>query len=229
MISKLSNAAACEPCACSIKASASQRSPDPPRRRAAERQPLGTAGGARRPPGAATSWSRRAQAATQRRAVDATGAVVARRPRSARLSHSLVDLPARHTADPRAVRRRLPSRTRLEDPGAAGVRSDRSDEHASATRKASASGGVAHGPPLKKKPENKQIVFVDETGVSERPHRCRTWAPRGQTPVTAVQLQLEDAVGGGRADVPRSGALSPASRWWHSCRRWSDTLTGRCC
>jgi transposase len=27
------------------------------------------------------------------------------------------------------------------------------------------------------------IVFVDESGLTERPHRCRTWAPRGQTPV----------------------------------------------
>jgi hypothetical protein len=27
------------------------------------------------------------------------------------------------------------------------------------------------------------IVFVDESGLSERPHRCRTWAPRGQTAV----------------------------------------------
>ena len=27
------------------------------------------------------------------------------------------------------------------------------------------------------------IVFVDESGLSQRPHRCRTWAPRGQTPV----------------------------------------------
>jgi transposase len=26
-------------------------------------------------------------------------------------------------------------------------------------------------------------VFIDESGVSQRPHRCRTWAPRGQTPV----------------------------------------------
>jgi transposase len=24
---------------------------------------------------------------------------------------------------------------------------------------------------------------VDESGLSERPHRCRTWSPRGQTPV----------------------------------------------
>jgi len=27
------------------------------------------------------------------------------------------------------------------------------------------------------------IVFIDESGLSERPHRVRTWAPRGQTPV----------------------------------------------
>jgi len=27
------------------------------------------------------------------------------------------------------------------------------------------------------------IVFVDESGLSERPRRYRTWAPRGETPV----------------------------------------------
>jgi transposase len=27
------------------------------------------------------------------------------------------------------------------------------------------------------------IVFIDESGLSTRPHRVRTWAPRGQTPV----------------------------------------------
>src|SRR5512139_3302939 len=27
------------------------------------------------------------------------------------------------------------------------------------------------------------IVFVDESGLSQQPHRCRTWAPRGQTPI----------------------------------------------
>lgn len=26
-------------------------------------------------------------------------------------------------------------------------------------------------------------MFVDESGLSERPHRVRTWSPRGQTPV----------------------------------------------
>ena len=27
------------------------------------------------------------------------------------------------------------------------------------------------------------IVFIDESGLSERPTRVRTWAPKGQTPV----------------------------------------------
>ncbi|MGH8649308.1 MAG: IS630 family transposase [Burkholderiales bacterium] len=31
--------------------------------------------------------------------------------------------------------------------------------------------------------EGRTIVFVDESGLSERPHRVRTWSPRGQTPV----------------------------------------------
>ena len=33
------------------------------------------------------------------------------------------------------------------------------------------------------KNEGRTIIFIDESGLSERPHRCRTWAPRGQTPV----------------------------------------------
>ena len=31
--------------------------------------------------------------------------------------------------------------------------------------------------------EKRLLVFIDESGLSERPHRVRTWAPRGQTPV----------------------------------------------
>lgn len=31
--------------------------------------------------------------------------------------------------------------------------------------------------------EGRVIVLVDESGVSERPTRTRTWAPKGQTPV----------------------------------------------
>jgi transposase len=35
----------------------------------------------------------------------------------------------------------------------------------------------------KARQQGRTIVFVDESGLSERPHRVRTWAPRGQTPV----------------------------------------------
>ncbi len=39
-------------------------------------------------------------------------------------------------------------------------------------------------PELKKaRNECRTIVFVDESGLSERPNRYRTWSPRGQTPV----------------------------------------------
>ena len=36
--------------------------------------------------------------------------------------------------------------------------------------------------------EGRTIVFIDESGLSQRPHRCRTWAPRGQTPVLQYHL-----------------------------------------
>ena len=41
--------------------------------------------------------------------------------------------------------------------------------------------GVGQGKKNAKK-RRAVIVFVDETGVSLRPYRVRTWAPRGQTP-----------------------------------------------
>jgi transposase len=34
----------------------------------------------------------------------------------------------------------------------------------------------------KARQEHRTLVFVDESGLSERPHVVRTWAPRGQTP-----------------------------------------------
>lgn len=38
------------------------------------------------------------------------------------------------------------------------------------------------GDKKKARQERRTTVFVDESGLSERPHRVRTWAPRGQTP-----------------------------------------------
>lgn len=31
-------------------------------------------------------------------------------------------------------------------------------------------------------------MFIDESGISERPHRVRTWAPRGETPVLQLHF-----------------------------------------
>lgn len=35
----------------------------------------------------------------------------------------------------------------------------------------------------KSRREARTIVFIDESGLSERPTRVKTWAPKGQTPV----------------------------------------------
>ena len=51
-------------------------------------------------------------------------------------------------------------------------------------KRRSGNGNCNAGRRLKKaQKEGRTIVFIDESGLSERPHRCRTWAPRGQTPV----------------------------------------------
>jgi hypothetical protein len=45
---------------------------------------------------------------------------------------------------------------------------------------ASANGSSSAGPPLKKaRQQGRTIVFIDESGLSQRPHRCRTWSPSG--------------------------------------------------
>ncbi len=51
-------------------------------------------------------------------------------------------------------------------------------------KRLSGAGSNSAGPGLKKAlREGRTIIFIDESGLSERPHRVRTWAPRGQTPV----------------------------------------------
>src|SRR3974377_231031 len=51
----------------------------------------------------------------------------------------------------------------------------------------------------KAKNEGRTIIFIDESGLSERPHRCRTWAPRGQTPVLQYHFNWKtlSAIAGG--------------------------------
>lgn len=52
------------------------------------------------------------------------------------------------------------------------------------SKPASSGGKASAGQRLKKaQTEGRTIVFIDESGLSQRPHRCRTWAPRGRTPL----------------------------------------------
>jgi transposase len=68
----------------------------------------------------------------------------------------------------------------------------------SATSRRSGAGRSTAGHRLKKALcLRRTIIFVDESGLSERPHRVRTWAPRGQTPVLQYHFQLERALGRG--------------------------------
>jgi len=66
----------------------------------------------------------------------------------------------------------------------ASVRRNLRSAPSSATRTLCAVGSAAPGPALKKaQREGRLIVFVNESGISERPTRVRTWAPKGQTPI----------------------------------------------
>lgn len=68
----------------------------------------------------------------------------------------------------------------------------------------------------KAKRDGRLIVFIDESGLSERPTRVRTWAPRGQMPIierTRAAGEVLEAVvrsGGAIDDLPARD-LSPIS------------------
>src|SRR5436189_1704277 len=56
--------------------------------------------------------------------------------------------------------------------------------HWSGTRRPFINGRNAVGRTLKKaREQGRTIVFIDESGLSQQPNRCRTWAPKGETPV----------------------------------------------
>lgn len=66
----------------------------------------------------------------------------------------------------------------------ASVRKSLRSKPSNVTRTSCAIGSAAPGPVLKKaRREGRLIVFIDESGISERPTRVRTWAPKGQTPI----------------------------------------------
>jgi hypothetical protein len=36
------------------------------------------------------------------------------------------------------------------------------------------------------------MVFVDESGITQRPHRVSTWAPKGKTPVLQYHFNWDN-------------------------------------
>src|SRR5947199_8752902 len=158
----------------------------PSRRASPVGQSLGTATSGERPSEPEVPGARGTQAQTHGGAVapDRTGAPAGTR--STRLRHEAVDRVARREADRGDLRRALSPEPRLAAPQAARLELPAADGPRTRTRRGS-------DPPLEacalagvKKnaaAQGQSIVFVDESGLTERPHRCRTWASRGQTPI----------------------------------------------
>jgi hypothetical protein len=70
-----------------------------------------------------------------------------------------------------------PAATRLELPATGGVTLERDEKAIERWQK-------ERWPELKKAEKHSRIlVFIDVSGLSERPHLCCTWAPRRPTPV----------------------------------------------
>src|SRR5450432_687572 len=84
------------------------------------------------------------------------------------------------------MRNRLSPRTRVALAAATGLELPTSHGARAGTRRTSHRAVEAQalaGDLKKAQKERRTIVFIDESGLSQRPHRCRTWAPRGETPV----------------------------------------------
>ena len=107
-------------------------------------------------------------------------------PRGAGLRNQSVDLGAGGAFNPTGMRDCVPSRPRVAHPAAVGMElsaSGGAGAGAGQSQDSAVEAEALAGVKKKAKNEGRTIVFIDESGLSERPHRCRTWAPRGQTPV----------------------------------------------
>ena len=63
----------------------------------------------------------------------------------------------------------------------------------------------------KAKREGRLIIFIDESGLSERPTRVRTWAPKGQLNFPVLTFQVPQPV------AVRHVNANPASAWPGHC------------
>ena len=120
------------------------------------------------------------------RAEEAVGQSPAGRCGGQRLSDRAVDAGAGGQGDRARVRGGVQHGQRLAHPARNGLLQPTSGRSRQPTRR-SGDRAVAHqalaGAKKKSRREERTIVFIDESGLSERPTRVKTWAPKGQTPV----------------------------------------------
>ena len=139
--------------------------------RAGGREALKKAGPGRKPEGGGSETPR---------------GMAARRPGEAGLGNPALDLRAGGASDRQRVRRRVSSRPCLEDPGRSGLEwsaSGRTSARAEGGRDPPLAARTLARPKKKAQKEGRTILFIDESGISQRPHRVRTWSPCGETPV----------------------------------------------
>src|SRR5271165_3082896 len=123
---------------------------------------------------------------TGRGAARAIAAHPAGRTASGGLRHGFVDAEAGARNHQASLRRAVQRSARLAAAGQAGLfQPEAGEARQGAGRGRHRALEEAHLAGAKKKSrlEGRLIVFVDESGLSERPTRVRTWAPVGQTPV----------------------------------------------
>jgi len=105
----------------------------------------------------------------------------------------LIEGPVRGVRYHESSRVAHPAPARLELPGDPPGRALERDEEADPVIGNECAG---HGFKKKALGERRTIVFIDEEGgLSERPHRARTWGPAGTDPGAAISFQLEGALG----------------------------------
>ena len=159
---------------------------------------LGEAATARRIGGAASSRALRAPGATVRIAARGAGTIAEGRVAGGRICDGAVDAAADCAIDRgeilgldgallsvAAARAARLERAAAERPGARARRTGdprlESQEVTRVKKIAARQGRV--------------IVFIDESGLSERPCRARTWAPKGETPVPQYRFSWNTQVG----------------------------------
>src|SRR6188472_3858685 len=128
-----------------------------------------------RPPGTARRGETRA-----------TGRSVARRRAITRICNRVVDLAAHCQADRGALRILIQHQPGLTASGGDGLELPTTRKARIATRReghCAVEEQTLAGAKKNAAAQRRTIVFIDESGLSERPTRVRTWSPKAQTPV----------------------------------------------